>query len=173
MQRLRIQQIPVFKQFYLQTLSSNEQAMAVALELADWAAYWGEVPVGAVVLDAQGLVIGMGVNQTIYQHDPTQHAEIAALRQACAFVGNYRLPGAQLVVTLEPCMMCMGALLHARLARVVYGATDPKTGVCDSVLHQDQYQKLNHHTEIVGGVLQDQCSQRLKDFFRQRRAARK
>lgn len=147
--------------------------MEIALQLADWAAYWGEVPVGAVVLDAQRRIIGMGVNQTIYHHDPTQHAELVALRQACAFMGNYRLPAAQLIVTLEPCMMCMGAALHARLARIVYGATDPKTGVCESVLEQQQYQSLNHHTEIVAGVLHERCGEQLRNFFRQRRADRK
>jgi tRNA(adenine34) deaminase len=109
---------------------ADEAAMRWALEQAEMARELGEVPVGAVVLDAQGQVIGRGYNRTITDQDPSAHAEIVALRQAAASVSNYRLPGARLYVTLEPCVMCMGAMMHARLARVVFGAPDPKTGAC-------------------------------------------
>lgn len=165
----RLHRSPLYQQHFATVIDDDLAAMRLALELASLAATWQEVPVGAVIIDAQQRVIGMGVNQTIYAHDPTQHAEIAALRDACLYVGNYRLPGAQLFVSLEPCMMCMGAMLHARLQRVVYGAIDPKTGVCQSVLKQQHYAALNHQTQILGGVLADESSQLLKSFFRARR----
>lgn len=147
--------------------------MRLALEQAELAGAAGEVPVGAVVLDAQGQVIGTGFNRTIGDHDPTGHAEIVALRAAAAHVHNYRLPGASLFVTLEPCAMCMGAMLHARLARVVYGATDPKTGACGSVLSVHTVPQLNHQTAVEGGVLADECGELLRRFFRERRAQAK
>lgn len=131
----------------------------------------GEVPVGAVVVK-NGEVIATGYNQPIGRHDPTAHAEIAALRAAASVLGNYRLPGCELFVTLEPCVMCAGAMMHARLARVVYGATDPKTGACGSVVNLFAEEKLNHHTELLGGVLADECGILLKSFFAERRAAR-
>ena len=137
--------------------------MALAAEQA------GEVPVGAAVLDGQGNILGRGFNRCISDHDPTGHAEIVALRDAASRVGNYRLPGVALYVTLEPCAMCMGAMLHARLARVVYGAKDPKTGACGSVLDIPSFGQLNHHTTVVGGVMADQCAERLRVFFRNRR----
>jgi tRNA(adenine34) deaminase len=146
--------------------------MALALLEARkaWAA--GEVPVGAVVVK-DGEVVAAGFNQPIGRHDPTAHAEIVALRAAAEKLGNYRLPGCELYVTLEPCAMCSGAMMHARLARVVYAATDPKTGVCGSVLDLFAREELNHHTEVVGGVLADEAGAMLKGFFAERRAARK
>lgn len=142
-----------------------------ALAMAESAATVGEVPVGAVVLDASGTVLGRGYNHCIAGHDPTGHAEIVALRDAAQRVGNYRLPGLALYVTLEPCVMCMGAMLHARLARVVYGASDPKTGACGSVLNIPALEQINHHTTVVGGVMAAECAARLQEFFRERRQA--
>lgn len=144
--------------------------MQLALQEAQRAWSLGEVPVGAVVVK-DGVVIATGCNQPIGQHDPTAHAEIVALRAAADKLGNYRLPGCELYVTLEPCVMCSGAMLHARLARVVYGATDPKTGACGSVLDLFAQEKLNHHTEVTGGVLADEASAMLKAFFAERRNA--
>lgn len=143
--------------------------MSRALELADMAESEGEVPVGAlVVLD--GEVIGEGWNRPIGQNDPSAHAEIIALRQAGARCGNYRLPGATLYVTLEPCVMCAGAMVHARLKQVVFGAFDPKSGAAGSVfkiLPSDA--PFNHRVEVEGGVLEQACGERLKRFFRKRR----
>lgn len=130
----------------------------------------GEVPVGAVVV-RDGEVIATGFNQPIGNHDPTAHAEIMALRAAATMLGNYRLPGCELFVTLEPCAMCAGAMIHARLARVVYGATDPKTGACGSVVDLFREEQLNHHTQLVGGVLADECGALLREFFAERRRA--
>jgi len=145
------------------------QAMRLALEQASRARELGEVPVGAVVLDEGGAVIGAGFNRTIIDSDPTAHAEIVALRQAAQALGNYRLPGARLYVTLEPCTMCMGAMLHARLGRVVYGARDPKTGACGGVISVHDNATLNHHTAVQGGLLEQECGDLLRDFFRARR----
>ena len=146
--------------------------MRQALDQAHNAWALGEVPVGAVLV-REGEVIATGFNQPIGTHDPTAHAEIMALRAAASLLGNYRLPGCELFVTLEPCAMCAGAMMHARLARVVYGAADPKTGACGSVVNLFEQEKLNHHTELVGGVMTDQCSSLLKEFFAERRAAQK
>jgi tRNA(adenine34) deaminase len=143
--------------------------MGLALLEARKAWEAGEVPVGAVVVK-DGEVVAAGFNQPIGRHDPTAHAEIAALRAAAEKLGNYRLPGCELYVTLEPCAMCSGAMMHARLARVVYAARDPKTGVCGSVLDLFALDQLNHHTEVVGGVLADEASTMLKAFFAERRA---
>lgn len=144
--------------------------MGLALEQARLAWAEGEVPVGAVVVK-DGEVIATGYNQPIGRHDPTAHAEIVALRAAAAKLGNYRLPGCELYVTLEPCVMCSGAMMHARLARVVYAARDPKTGACGSVLDLFEQERLNHHTEVQGGVMADESSSLLKAFFAERRAA--
>lgn len=152
---------------------ADAAAMRLALQQAELAHAAGEVPVGAVVLDAQGQVIGRGFNRTIGDHDPTSHAEIVALRQAAAHMRNYRMPGTSLFVTLEPCAMCMGAMLHARVSRVVYGATDPKTGACGSVLNLHAIPRLNHQTEVAGGVLAQECGELLRRFFRERRAQAK
>jgi tRNA(adenine34) deaminase len=144
--------------------------MQLALAQAQHAWTAGEVPVGAVVVK-DGELIAVGYNQPIGRHDPTAHAEIVALRAAAEKLGNYRLPGCELFVTLEPCVMCSGAMMHARLARVVYGAADPKTGACGSVLNLFEQEQLNHHTELVGGVLADEASAMLRGFFAERRAA--
>jgi tRNA(adenine34) deaminase len=149
---------------------SDTAFMQLALEQAQQAWELGEVPVGAVVVK-DGEVIAVGCNQPIGKHDPTAHAEIVALRAAAEKLGNYRLPGCELYVTLEPCVMCSGAMMHARLAKVVFGATDPKTGACGSVVNLFEQEQLNHHTEIVGGVLADECGAMLKNFFAARRAA--
>jgi tRNA(adenine34) deaminase len=150
--------------------AADRRYMGLALLEARKAWDAGEVPVGAVVVK-DGEVIATGFNQPIGRHDPTAHAEIAALRAAAEKLGNYRLPGCELYVTLEPCAMCSGAMMHARLARVVYAAQDPKTGVCGSVLDLFALDQLNHHTEVVGGVLAEEASSMLKDFFAERRAA--
>ena len=142
--------------------------MRQALDQAHNAWALGEVPVGAVLV-RDGQVIATGFNQPIGTHDPTAHAEIMALRAGAALLGNYRLPGCELFVTLEPCAMCAGAMLHARLARVVFGARDPKTGSCGSIINLFEQQKLNHHTTLVGNVLAEDCSKMLKDFFAERR----
>ena len=148
---------------------TDTEAMQLALAQAQLAADAGEVPVGAVVLH-QGLVVGVGRNAPIGQHDPTAHAEIAALRMAAAALGNYRLDGCEMFVTLEPCSMCSGAMLHARLSRVVYGAADPKTGAAGSVLDLFAQPTLNHQTRVTEGVLREECAALLQRFFRQRRA---
>lgn len=152
---------------------SDAQAMVLALEQARCAAQMGEVPVGAVLLGPDGRLLSVGANRTVCDHDPTQHAEIVALRAATRKVGNYRLPGASLFVTLEPCMMCLGALLHARVSRVVWAAADPKTGVCGSVESLHLHPILNHHTRVSGGLMAEDAAQALRDFFRERREQKK
>ena len=148
--------------------ATDEAAMRIAIDQARNAWLVGEVPVGAVVM-RQGQVIATGYNRPITQHDPTAHAEIVALRHAATLLGNYRLPECELFVTLEPCAMCAMALMHARFKRVVFGAMEPKTGAAGSVLNLFDNTALNHHTALMGGVLADECSQLLKDFFAQRR----
>jgi tRNA(adenine34) deaminase len=154
----------------LESAATDTSFMRQALEQARHAWDLGEVPVGAVVVK-DGVVIARGYNQPIGKHDPTAHAEIVALRAAAEALGNYRLPGCELYVTLEPCVMCSGAMMHARLARVVYGATDPKTGACGSVVNLFEQERLNHHTDIAGGVMAEECGAMLKSFFAARRAA--
>jgi len=146
----------------------DEAFMRMALNAAAEAKLAGEVPVGAVVVK-DGEVISIGYNQPIGRHDPTAHAEIAALRTAAQAVGNYRLVDCTLYVTLEPCAMCAGAMMHARLARVVFGANDPKTGACGSVVNLFAEKKLNHQTHVVGGVLAEECGAMLSTFFSERR----
>lgn len=146
----------------------DEAAMRIALDQAQNARLVGEVPVGAVIMRA-GQVIATGYNRPITEHDPTAHAEIVALRHAATLLGNYRLPECELVVTLEPCAMCAMALLHARFKRVVFGAADPKTGAAGSVLDLFALSALNHHTQVQGGVLADECSAVLREFFTERR----
>jgi len=138
--------------------------MAEALVLARAAQERGEVPVGAIVV-RDDAIIGRGGNAPIAANDPTAHAEIAALREAARVVGNYRLPGCSIYVTLEPCAMCAGAILHARVGRLIYGARDPKTGACGSVVDLFGETRLNHHAAVVGGVLADECGKLLSDFF--------
>ena len=142
--------------------------MRMALELAARAAAAGEVPVGAVVVK-DGEVIGRGYNRPITSNDPTAHAEIVALREAAAAAGNYRLPGCELFVTLEPCAMCVGAMVHARIARIVYGARDPKTGACGSIVDLPALAQWNHHGAFEGGLLEAECGALLKEFFAERR----
>lgn len=142
--------------------------MQQALELARIAAEAGEVPVGAIVVK-KGEVIGRGSNAPISTSDPTAHAEIRAMRDAAQYLSNYRLVDCTLYVTLEPCVMCTGAIQHARIARVVYGASDPKTGACGSVVNLMAEPKLNHHAEISGGVLAQECGATLSTFFAARR----
>lgn len=142
--------------------------MRLAIEQARNAWGIGEVPVGAVVV-REGRVLATGFNHPISAHDPTAHAEICAMRAASALLGNYRLVGCDLYVTLEPCAMCAGAIMHARLRRVVYGARDPKTGAAGSVIDLFAERRLNHHAEVAGGVLADECGALLSGFFAERR----
>ncbi len=144
--------------------------MRAALELAARARAEGEVPVGAVVVH-EGTIVGRGWNHPIGAHDPTAHAEVGALRDAARTLGNYRLPGCDLYVTLEPCAMCAGAIQHARIRRVVWGAADPKTGACGSVVDLFAEPRLNHHASSIGGLLADECGAALQAFFAERRAA--
>ena len=142
--------------------------MGEALVLARAAGARGEVPVGAIVVK-DGAVVGRGGNAPISANDPTAHAEIAALREAANVIGNYRLPGCELYVTLEPCPMCAGAIMHARIARLVFGANDPKTGACGSVVDLFAQTRLNHHATVTRGVRNDECGRLLSDFFAARR----
>ena len=137
--------------------------MRLAMQEAQAAEQAGEVPVGAIVVH-EGQVIGRGHNAPIDRHDPTAHAEVQALRSAAAHLGNYRLSECSLYVTLEPCAMCSGAMLHARLKRVVFGASDPKTGAAGSVLNLFDEPRLNHQTQVQGGVLADACRDQLQHF---------
>ena len=146
----------------------DESWMEQALEQARLAAQAGEVPVGALVIK-DGEIIGLGHNRNLLDHDPAAHAEIVALRQAAARLGNHRLTGCEMFVTIEPCAMCAGALVHARLARLVYGASDPKAGAAGSVLQVLNHPGLNHKMEIRSGVLAEKCSEILQKFFREKR----
>jgi tRNA(adenine34) deaminase len=149
---------------------TDDELIGEALALARAAGARGEVPVGALVV-CDGAIVGRGGNAPIAHNDPTAHAEIAALREAGAALGNYRLPGCALYVTLEPCAMCAGAVMHARIARLVFGARDPKSGACGSVVDLFADRRLNHHTTVVGGVRADECAALLSGFFVERRAA--
>ena len=147
---------------------SDEKFMREALDLARRAAEAGEVPVGAVIV-RDGAIVGRGYNQPVSGNDPTAHAEMVALRDAAAGIGNYRLGECELFVTLEPCAMCAGAIMHARVSRVVYGAADPKSGACGSVVDLFAEDRLNHHARIVAGVMADEAATLLRDFFAARR----
>ena len=149
-------------------MSEDTAFMQVALELAGQAAAAGEVPVGAVVVH-DGVIIGRGYNQPIGQADPSSHAEIMALRDAGRVMGNYRLTDCDLYVTLEPCVMCSGAIMHARIRRVVFGAGDPKTGACGSVVDLFADSRLNHHASVSGGVMAGEAVAMLQNFFTARR----
>lgn len=146
----------------------DHQFMQQALDQAKLAAAAGEVPVGAVLV-RDGKVISTGFNQPITNSDPSAHAEMMALRAAASDESNYRLPGTTLYVTLEPCTMCAGAMLHARVDRVVFGATDPKTGAAGSVLNVFSEKQINHQTVVEGGIMGEECGQILRDFFKERR----
>jgi tRNA(adenine34) deaminase len=146
--------------------------MQLAIDLAKEAAKNGEVPVGAIVVK-DGVVIGRGSNSPIRLHDPSAHAEILAMRDAAKNIKNYRLIDCTLYVTLEPCAMCSGAIQHARIAKLIYGASDLKTGACGSVINLMSEKKLNHHTTVKSGVLSDETGQILSGFFKQRRLSKK
>ncbi len=150
-------------------LTDDTGWMELALEQAALAAQMGEVPVGALVIK-DGEIAGRGHNRNLLDHDPTAHAEIVALRQAAARLGNHRLGGCDIFVTIEPCAMCAGAMIHARLARLVYGVSDPKAGAAGSVLQVINHPELNHRMVVVSGVLADRCSEVLQSFFKQRRS---
>jgi tRNA(adenine34) deaminase len=149
--------------------SVADEFMRAALSLAGEARRRGEVPVGAVVV-LDGDVIGEGFNHPIGAHDPTAHAEIVAMRAAASRLGNYRLTGATLYVTIEPCQMCVGAMVHARVARLVYGAREPKAGAIESAMRAHEHPSLNHRVEVVGGVLEAECRAMIQGFFEERRA---
>ena len=146
----------------------DAEFMQLALAQAELARAAGEVPVGAILV-LNNEVVAAGHNQPISQNDPSSHAEMVVLRSAGQKLNNYRLPETTLYVTLEPCMMCSGAIMHARVSRLVYGAKDPKTGCVHSVLKLFDHEQLNHHTIVEGGVLEESCAQVLKDFFKERR----
>ena len=147
----------------------EEKYMRAALEEAKQAESLDEVPAGAVVVDSEGRIIGRGGNRSITNNDPTAHAEVMAIRQAGKAVGNYRLTGAALYSTLEPCPMCMMAAIHARVAKVVYGATEPRWGAAGSLVSLSELPGLNHQLEVQGGVLADECQTLIREFFKKRR----
>ena len=149
---------------------TDEDYMRLALAEAAKAREAGEVPVGAIVA-LDGETIGAGFNQPISSHDPTAHAEIMAMRAAAAHIGNYRLTGATLYVTVEPCLMCVGAMVHARIGTVIYGAPEPKAGAIESMTRAHELAGLNHRLRATGGVLENECRQVLQEFFRSRRDA--
>jgi tRNA(adenine34) deaminase len=151
------------------TSSQDESFMRLALEQAKKAAGAGEVPVGAVLVQ-DNQVIGSGFNQPIMLNDPSAHAEMMAIRNAAQTLKNYRIPESTLYVTLEPCAMCCGMMLHARVKRVVFGAPDPKTGMAGSVTNLFALKEINHQTKVEGGVLADECGELLREFFKQRRS---
>ncbi|WP_081296913.1 tRNA adenosine(34) deaminase TadA [Gilliamella sp. App4-10] len=154
-------------------MSSDEIWMQHALMLANRAESIGEIPVGAVIVDENNQIIGEGFNQPISKHNPTAHAEIIAIEQAGKFLNNYRIINTTLYVTLEPCIMCAGAIIHSRIKRVVYGASDYKTGAAGSFIDILAQQGINHYAEVKGGVLANECSAILSDFFKKRRLQKK
>jgi len=147
----------------------DERFMRAALEQALEAGRRGEVPVGAVVV-VDGEIVGAGFNQPIGGQDPTAHAEIVAMREAAKRLGNYRLRGATLYVTIEPCQMCVGAMVHARVARVVYGTREPKAGAIESAMRAHEHPALNHRLTATGGVLEEECRAVIQEFFREKRS---
>jgi tRNA(adenine34) deaminase len=149
---------------------TDEEFMRAALELAREGRERGEVPVGAVLV-MDGEIVGRGFNQPVGLNDPTAHAEIVALRQAGQETGNYRLPGSTMYVTIEPCQMCVGAMVHARVARVVYGTAEPKAGAIESAMRAHEHPSLNHRLEVTGRVLEDDCREVIQAFFKERRSS--
>ena len=149
---------------------SHEQAMALALEQARKSKMLGEVPIGAVVLNTDGKVIGLGHNMTESWNDPTAHAEVMAIRDAARRIGDWRLAGCRLYVTLEPCLMCAGAIQQSRIEHVYYGATSPKAGAIDSLIHVYESKGFNHYPSVTAGIYADKCAMILADFFRDKRA---
>ena len=149
---------------------TDEEFMGVALELAREARERGEVPVGAVLV-IDGEIMGRGFNQPVSRNDPTAHAEIVALRQAGREAGNYRLPASTMYVTIEPCQMCVGAMVHARVARVVYGTPEPKAGAIESAMRAHEHPSLNHRLEVTGRVLESECREVIQAFFQERRSS--
>jgi tRNA(adenine34) deaminase len=149
---------------------TDDEFMRAALELAREARERGEVPVGAVVV-LDGEIVGRGFNQPVSLNDPTAHAEIVALRQAGQEIGNYRLPGSTMYVTIEPCQMCVGAMVHARVARVVYGTPEPKAGAIESAMRAHEHPSLNHRLEVTGRVLENDCRELIQSFFKERRSS--
>jgi tRNA(adenine34) deaminase len=147
---------------------TDAEALALALEEARAAANAGEVPVGAIVVE-NGLVVGRGQNRVLRDLDPTAHAEIVALRQAAQSIGNYRLTNCEIFATLEPCAMCAGAMIHARIARLIYAASDPKAGAVGSVLEVLNHPRLNHQMKVTSGELAEESAELLRSFFRDRR----
>ena len=152
--------------------SLDEQYMGEALYQARLSLEAGEVPVGAVLVIEDGQMVAHAHNFPISLNDPTAHAEILALRQAAEILGNYRLPGTTLYVTMEPCLMCTGALIYARIKRLVFGATDPKAGACVSLYRIPEDPRLNHHLEVTGGVREAECRELMQNFFRERRESK-
>ena len=148
---------------------TDEEFMGAALELAREARERGEVPVGAVLV-IDGEIMGRGFNQPVSRNDPTAHAEIVALRRAGRETGNYRLPGSTMYVTIEPCQMCVGAMVHARVARVVYGTPEPKAGAIESAMRAHEHPSLNHRLEVTGRVLENECREVIQAFFQERRS---
>ena len=177
MNHIKTISMPADNQVNLQTtvlsidVDTDQAFMQMALNLAHEAALAGEVPVGAIIVK-DGIIIGRGSNAPIGSHDPSAHAEIAAMRDAAQRISNYRLVDCTLYVTLEPCAMCTGAIQHARIARLVFGASDPKTGACGSVVNLMAEPKLNHHTQMSGGIMVKECGAELSQFFSTRRKAR-
>ncbi|SHO53143.1 tRNA adenosine(34) deaminase TadA [Desulfopila aestuarii] len=172
MTRQQIDDIETETAFSLSLQAEDEKWMQIALKSAKAASDLGEVPVGAVLVKDGNLIAAAG-NQPILLHDPTAHAEIRVLRTAAQQLHNYRLPGSTLYVTLEPCLMCIGAIIHARVERLVYGATDPKTGAVCSLYPIGSDRRLNHPLIITSGILEAECSDLLRTFFQEKRAARK
>lgn len=146
-----------------------ETQMLTAIEEAEKARQLEEVPIGAVIVGRDGAILARAHNQVITRADPTAHAEILSLRKACRMTGNYRLPGTTLYVTVEPCLMCMGAIVHARLKRIVFGAYDPKWGAAGSLYNLPADSRLNHRVDVVSGIFEEPCRQLMQDFFRSKR----
>ena len=154
---------------YNNRMESDSYYLGLALEQARAGLAAGEVPVGAVLVDEAGEVLARAFNQPIALQDPTAHAEILVLREGARLRGNYRLPGSSLYVTMEPCIMCLGAMLHARVRRLVFGAADPKGGACVSLYRLPEDARLNHRLEVTGGVREAECRELVQEFFRERR----